>query len=187
MNFIKEIRKFVEDECKKPTNAYGFEPFENHFKPMVECARRLADELGGDREVILIASWLHDIGSIIDGRENHHLSGAEIARKKLIELDYPEDKIELVEKCILNHRGSQNRKRESLEEQIVAEADVISNFENIVGIIKTALVHENKTEKEAKREVLEKLERKWQQLYFKESKKLIKPKRKAVRLLFESR
>jgi hypothetical protein len=44
------------------------------------------------------------------------------------------------------------------------------------------LVHENKTEKETKQEVLEKLERKWQQLHFEESKKLIKLRRDAVRL-----
>jgi uncharacterized protein len=82
---------------------------------MVEWSGKLADQLGGDKEVILIAAWLHDIGSIIDGRKNHHLSGAEIARKKLTEFNYPKDKIELVEKFILNHRGSQNRNRESLE------------------------------------------------------------------------
>lgn len=187
MDVVGEIIKFVEHECRKPTNEYGLEPFENHFKPMVEWAEKLADELGGDKEVILIASWLHDIGSIIDGRENHHTTGSEIARKKLEKFNYSENKIRLVEKCILNHRGSQNRNRESLEEQIVAEADIISNFDNIVGIVKTALVHENKTEKEAKREVLEKLERKWKQLHFKESKELIKPRWEAVKLLFDNK
>jgi uncharacterized protein len=134
--------------------------------------------------VILIASWLHDIGSIIEGRKDHHLTGAKIARKKLIELGFSENKIQLVEKCILHHRGSRNDKRETLEEKIVAEADIISNFDNIVGIINTALVYENKTEKEAKQEVLDKLERKWNQLHFQESRELVKPKLEAVRILF---
>jgi hypothetical protein len=31
INIPKEVRKFVEDEYRKPTNKYGFEPFENHF------------------------------------------------------------------------------------------------------------------------------------------------------------
>jgi hypothetical protein len=83
------------------------------------------------------------------------------------------------------HRGSRDDERKTLEEKIVAEADIISNFDNIVGIVKTALVYENKTEKEAKQEVLDKLERKWKQLYFEESHKLIKPKFEAVRLLFK--
>lgn len=91
----------------------------------------------------------------------------------------------MVEKCILHHRGSRDDERKALEEKIVAEADIISNFNNIVGIVKTALVYENKTEKEAKQEVLDKLERKWKQLHFEESHKLIKPKFEAVRLLFK--
>jgi uncharacterized protein len=184
MNIVEEIRKFVKEECEKPTSKYGFEPFENHFEPMVKWAEKLADKLGGDKEVILIASWLHDIGSIIEGRKDHHLTGAKIARKKLVELDYPEEKIKLVEKCILHHRGSRDDERKTLEEKIVAEADIVSNFDNIVGIVKTALVYENKTEKEAKQEVLDKLERKWKQIHFEESRNLIKPRLEAVRLLF---
>lgn len=151
---------------------------------MVKWAEKLVDKIGGDREVILVASWLHDIGSIIEGRENHHIAGAKIARKKLVELEFSEEKIKLVEKCILHHRGSRNDQRTTLEEQIVAEADVISNFDNIVGIINSALVYENKTEKEAKQEVLNKLERKWNQLHFQESRELVKPKLEAVRILF---
>lgn len=56
MNIVEEIRKFVKDECEKSTSKYGFEPFENHFEPMVEWVEKLADKLGGDKEVILIAS-----------------------------------------------------------------------------------------------------------------------------------
>jgi uncharacterized protein len=181
---VEKIRKFVKNECHKPGNNYGSEVYFKHFEPTAKWAEKLADELGGDKEVVLIAAWMHDIGSIIEGRAEHHLTGSEIARKKLVELNYPENKIRLVEKCILHHRGSRNDKRETLEEQIVAEADIISNFENIAGIFITALVYENKTEAEAEKEVLKKLERKWKQLHFEESRKLIKPKLKAVRLLF---
>ena len=38
--------------------------------PVARYAEILADELGGDKEIILISAWLHDIGSIIHGREN---------------------------------------------------------------------------------------------------------------------
>lgn len=82
-SIVEEIKKFVKEECERPTSKYGFEPFENHFEPMVEWAEKLVDKIGGDREVILIASWLHDIGSIIEGRKNHHVTGSEIARKKI--------------------------------------------------------------------------------------------------------
>ena len=139
----------------------------------------------GDKEVILIATWLHDIGSIVYGRKDHHLTGVKIAEEKLQELQYPAKKIALVKKCILNHRGSQQNKRESIEEQIIAEADVMSNFDNIAGIFKAALVYENKTQGEAKDSVRQKLERKWRQLRFKNSKKLIEPKYQAAMLLLQ--
>jgi len=185
MEIVNEIKNFVESECKKPSSKYGYEPFPHHFVPMVNYAERLTDELGGDKEVILIAAWLHDIGSIIHGREDHHITGAKIAEEKLNELHYPAEKIELVKKCILNHRGSQQNERISLEEQIIAEADVMSNFDNIAGIFKAAYSYENLTQSEAKDSTRQKLERKWEQLHFKNSKDIIKPKFEAVMLLLK--
>jgi uncharacterized protein len=185
MDIINEIKHFVENECKKPSSKYGYEPFPFHFVPMVNYAEKLADELGGDKEVILIAAWLHDIGSIIHGREDHHITGAKIAEEKLIELQYPAEKIELVKKCILNHRGSQQNGSSSIEEQIIAEADVMSNFDNIAGIFKAAFVYEDKTQGEAKDSVRQKLERKWKQLHFENSKKIIRPKFEAAMLLLK--
>ncbi|MEA2065234.1 MAG: HD domain-containing protein [Patescibacteria group bacterium] len=185
MDIINEIKHFVENECKKPSSKYGYEPFPFHFVPMVNYAKKLADELGGDKEIILIAAWLHDIGSIIYGREDHHITSAKVAEEKLKELQYPAEKIELIKKCIFNHRGSQQNGRNSIEEQIIAEVDVLSNFDNIAGIFKAAFVYEDKTQGEAKDSVRQKLERKWKQLHFENSKKIIKPKYEAAILLLK--
>jgi len=185
MDIIKEVKKFVENECKKPGSKYGYEPFSFHFIPMVNYAEKLADELGGDKEVISLAAWLHDIGSIIHGREDHHITGAKIAGEKLKELQYPTEKIKLVKKCILNHRGSGQKERNSIEEQIIAEADAMSNFDNISGVFKAAFVYENKNQGEARDSVRQKLERKWKQLHFDNSKKIIKPKFEAAMLLLK--
>ena len=183
MNIVKEVRKFVEDECKKPSSKYGYEPFTFHFTPVAEYAGKLADELGADKEVVLLAAWLHDIGSIVHGRDDHHITGAKIAEKKLKELEYSEEKIELVKKCILNHRGSTKTKRKSLEEQILAEADTMSNLNNISGIFKAAFVFEKMNQGEAEASVRKKLENKWKQLRFKKSKQMIRPKYEAAMLL----
>ncbi len=185
MDIVNEIKHFVENECKKPSSKYGYDPFLFHFVPMVNYAEKLANELGGDKEVILIAAWLHDIGSIIYGREDHHITSVKVAEEKLKELQYPADKIELVKKCILNHRGSQQNGRDSIEEQIIAEADVLSNFGNIAGIFKAAFVYEDKSQDEAKDSVRQKLERKWKQLHFENSKEIIKPKYEATMLLLK--
>lgn len=185
MDIVKAIKQFVEAECKKPTSKYGYEPYQFHFIPMVRYAEELADEFGADKEIVSIAGWLHDIGSIIDGRENHHISGAKIAEEKLRELNYPENKIERVKNCILNHRGSQNNKGESLEEKIVTEADVLSNFESIGGLFKAAYEFENLNQGEAQKSVKRKLQNKYNQLHFEKSKEIIKPKYDAAMLLLE--
>jgi uncharacterized protein len=183
MDIILEVKNFVEDECKKPTSKYGYEPFPFHLVPVVKYAEKLADQLGGDKEVILIATWLHDIGSIIYGRHDHHITSAKIAQEKLKELGYPAKKIELVKKCILNHRGSMQNLRESIEEKILAEADAMNNFDNIAGLFKAAFVYENLDQGEAKKSVMKKFENKWNQLCFDESKKIIRPKYEAIKLL----
>lgn len=185
MNIVEEIKKFVEEESKKPESKYGYEPFVFHFIPVVKYAEELADELGVDKEVVSLAAWLHDIGSVVHGRKDHHITGAEIAGKKLKELGYPEEKIELVKRCILNHRGSQENNPVSIEEKIISDADALSNFDNLSGIFKAAFVFENLTQGEAKESVRKKLENKWNKLYFDNSKKIIKPKYEAAMILLK--
>jgi uncharacterized protein len=150
---------------------------------MVKYAKKLAALKGGDAEVIEVAAWLHDIGSIVDGRRNHHITGAEIAQKKLTELGYPQAKIELVKKCIQNHRGSRNDKRESIEEIIIAEADAISNFDDIAGLFRVAYTYEGLSRGEARDSVRKKLQNKWSQIHFDESKEMVRPKYEAAMLL----
>ena len=182
---IEEVRRFVEEESKKPTAIQGYEPYLFHFIPVRDHAVQLAEKLGADIEVVEIAAWLHDVGSILYGRENHHITGAEIAENKLKELNYPAEKIKKVKLCILNHRGSVNNSRESVEEQIISDADTISNFENISGIFKAAFVYENLNQGEAKISVREKLQRKYEQLYLEESREIVKPKYEAAMLLLK--
>ncbi len=184
-NIIEKVRKFVEDECRKPTSKYGFEPYEYHFAQVVRHAKQLAKEFGADEEIVEIAGWLHDIGSIMIGRVDHHLTGAKIAGEKLQEFGYPVEKIALVKNCILHHRGSQKMELETLEEQILAEADAMSAFDNIVGVFKAALVYENLTQGEALKSVSKKLESKWNQLKFEKTKEIIRPKYEAFKILFE--
>ncbi|MGM0582888.1 MAG: HD domain-containing protein [Bacteroidota bacterium] len=109
---------------------------------------------------------LHDIGSIVYGRDDHHITGAKIVEKKLKELGYRLDKIEEVKKCILNHMGSMDSERTTIEKRIVTEADVMSHFDNVSGIFKAASVYKGKSQREAAADVRLKLQRKWKQLHF---------------------
>jgi uncharacterized protein len=182
---IHEIRQFVEEECKKPTSKYGYEPFTDHFVPVVKHVRQMAELFKADSEVLEIAAWLHDIGSIVEGRKDHHITGSKIAEKKLLELGYPKEKIKLIKDCIITHRGSQKIKPKSLEAQILIEADTMSAFDNITGLFQCAYTYEKLSRNEARISVKEKLENKWRQLKFKKSKEIIRPKYKAAILLLK--
>lgn len=185
MTITKKVQKFVFKECKKPSSKYGFEPYKYHFVPMVKYAKKLAKEHKTDRELIEIAAWLHDIGSIIYGRKNHHITGTKIAERILKEFKYPENKIEIVKKCILKHRRSIKSKRTSIEEKIIADADALCNFDMIPGIFKAAFIYEGLSQGHAKKSVRKKLKDKYQMLHFESSKKLIRPKYKAAMLLLK--
>jgi len=181
-NIIEEVRKFVEEECKKPTSKYGYEPYIFHFIPMHSYAVILAEKLKADMEIVELAAWLHDIGSIIEGRANHHIVGAEIAERKLRELNYPEERIQLIKKCILNHRGSFPMEKQTKEEQIIADADAMSIFDNIGGIYRAAFTYENKNQGEGTNAVRQKLINSYNKIS-PEAKEIIKPKYNAAMLL----
>lgn len=188
MNFKlleKKVRDFVENECKKPSSNYGYDPFVFHFVPVVKYAQKLADKFEADKEIITIAAWFHDIGSIMCGRENHHITGAKIAEEKLKELGYPQDKIDQIKNCIISHRGSQKIKTNTIEAQILAEADTLSAFNDMTGLYQCAFFYEKLSRAEAKKSVKQKLKNKWNQLRLKGSKKIIEPQYRAAMLLLK--
>lgn len=184
-DLIEQVRKFVEDECQKPTSHYSYEIYFCHFMPVVAHAKNLAKQFTNvDIEVLELAAWLHDIGSVMKGRENHHITGAEIAEEKLKEFGYPQEKIEKVKKCIFSHRGSQELPKESIEAQILADADALSAFDNVSGLFKAAIFCEGLDQITAKRSVKQKLQNSWAKLspY---AKNLIQHKYLAAMILLE--
>jgi uncharacterized protein len=181
-NIIEKVRKFVEEECNK--HSFGNQIFIHHFIPVVNYAKELVKKLGGDLEVIEIAAWLHDIGSIVYNRKDHHITGAKIAVEKLREFGYSEEKIELVKRCIFNHRGSVGNDLESVEEKIIAEADCMAFFDNLEGYFLWTIDVDNiKNQKLIRKSIKQKTLNKWKQLSL-ESKDLIRLKFEATMLLF---
>ncbi len=181
---VEKIRKFVEEECRKPNANYPT-AYWDHFVPVHNYAKQLAEKLRADTEIVEISAWLHDIGSIMNGRKEHHIRGAEIAEKKLSELNYPLKKIQKVKNCILNHRGSVNNSRKTLEEKIIADADSLSHFDNLGGLFQAAFVYEKLNKEEAMKSVLLKLRNSYNKITFEESRELIRLKYHAAMLLFE--
>jgi len=185
ISITEETKKFVESECKKTTSKYGYGPYVEHFIPMVKHSKLLGKKLGGDLEIITLAAWLHDIGSIIYGRKDHHITSAEIANKFLTEKNYDPKKKKLILNCIKNHRQSTNLERKTTEEKVIADADAICNFDMLPGLFYATLVVEKLTPIEASKSIKKKLENKWKRLHFNESKKMIKSKYLAAMQLLE--
>ncbi len=127
---IEKIQNEIETRSNSSENFYGIGAL-YHIKTVEKNAIHLAEVYGADVEIVQLAALLHDIASITkkEYTEEHHIYGAEIAEQLLKDLDYPIEKIELIKKCILNHRGSVLVKKITKEEICVADADAIAHFD----------------------------------------------------------
>lgn len=86
-----------------------------------------------DHEVLELSALLHDVAMTdrtLD-RSRHNEYGSELAEQLLRENGYPEDKIQLVKKCILNHSSKRANFRTTEEERILVDADGLSHFDSI--------------------------------------------------------
>lgn len=185
-NIVEKVRKFVEEECRRNPAGQGFDPYIYHFTIVRDYSLKLAKIFKANTEIVEIAALSHDIGSIIYGREKHHITGTKIMGKKLLELNYPKENIRQVLHCILAHRGSNGIKSKTMEARIISDADAIACFDDIAGIFQAAFCWEGHTSREsANKSVIEKLTRKWDNLYFPESHELVKDKYEAAMLLLK--
>ncbi len=97
----------------------------SHVKRVVRLCDVIRREEGGDREVLRAAAWLHDVGRPLEeetGRDHAEI-GAEIAEALLPELGFPEDKVREVVHAVEAHRYSTGPEPETLEAEILQDAD----------------------------------------------------------------
>lgn len=164
------ITEQIKEELLKRTNAQkekeNFDFWEDHIKYVVKNALELADAYNADKEIVELGALLHDIAmpSKIGPREEHHIYGAQIAEELLTKYNYPKDRIERVKQCVLNHRGSKDLPRNTLEEEIIADADVIAHFDCIPTLFSLAYQRLNLNIEEGTKYVKEKLARDYNKL-----------------------
>ncbi|MBD5534153.1 MAG: HD domain-containing protein [Lachnospiraceae bacterium] len=164
-DILNGLQKEVYSRCQKETNKFGMGCY-YHIAAVVKNAEILSEKYGADREIVMIAAWLHDIASITDYDlyEQHHIHGAEMAYGILKEYDYDDKKIALVQECIKNHRGSINLEKNSPEELCVADADAISHFDSVPSLLHLTYVTKGMDIEEGKEFVKAKLIRSFQKL-----------------------
>ena len=164
-DIIEYLKIEIKNRAGNESNKFGIGVL-YHIEAVAKNAEILANKYNADKEVCIIAAWLHDIASITDYDlyEEHHIHGANIADEILRKFKYDENKVELVKKCILNHRGSTNNRRLSKEEQIIADADAISHFDSIPSLLYLAYREKKMSIEDGINFVKSKLERSFNKL-----------------------
>lgn len=106
-----------------------------HLQEVEKWAGKLiAVKDGNDREIVLLAVWLHDIGRVVGRPENDHAVNSEIeARRFLSEIGEKEEVVEKVAHCVRAHR-CRDVAPETLEARILAASDSASHMTDTVYI-----------------------------------------------------
>ena len=128
---IMERSARFEEQTKGTKDEYNI--YREHIQYVYKYVVLLSKDKNVDKEVLELSALLHDI-SMTDAtldRSRHNEYGADIAEQLLRENDYPEDKVQLVKKCILNHSKRRYEYRDTEEEQILVDADGLSHFDAI--------------------------------------------------------
>ena len=133
MNIVDKIKKYVKKECiiHKNESKYGYDFWNEHIKYVYEKAVFLAKKYNADVEIVSIGALMHDIALIkkVGERSNHHINGVKITDAILKKYGYPQKRIEKVKSCVLHHRTSFDAVTD--EEVCIADADILSHFDNI--------------------------------------------------------
>ena len=128
---IMERSARFEEQTKGTKDEYNI--YREHIQYVYKYVVLLSKDKNVDKEVLELSALLHDI-SMTDmtlDRSRHNEFGADIAERLLRENDYPEDKVQLVKKCILNHSKRRSDYRTTEEERILVDADGLSHFDAI--------------------------------------------------------
>ena len=166
MTITEQIKEELLKRTNKAKEEDNFDFWEEHIKYVVKNALELAEAYNADKEIVELGALLHDIAmpSKVGSREEHHIYGSQIAEELLTKYNYPKDKINRVKECVLRHRGSQDLPRNTLEEEIIADADVIAHFDCIPTLFSLAYQKLNLNIKEGTKYVKDKLARDYNKL-----------------------
>lgn len=160
------IYEEIKKRCESPANTYGIGAWDHHIKIVYKLAKKYANEYNAAPEIVSLAALLHDIASVtnVSYTEEHHIIGAQIAEKLLKKENYPTEKIELIKKCILNHRGSRLVAKNTPEEICIADCDAMAHFYSIPSLLSMVYREKKLSIDEGRQFVLDKLERSYNKM-----------------------
>ena len=180
---INKVYDEVKRRCEAETNFYGMGAWDHHIELVYKLAVANSKKYGADKDIVALAALLHDIASVTnkDFTEEHHIIGAEIAEELLTEYGLEKDKIQLIKKCILNHRGSRLAKKTTPEEICLADSDAMAYFYSIPSLRRMVYAEKKLSIDEGAKFVLDKLTRSYNKLSD-QGKKLVSKRYEAAKL-----
>ncbi|MBN2441879.1 MAG: HD domain-containing protein [Spirochaetales bacterium] len=133
MNIVAEIKREVRALLNGSRGSHDWE----HTERVYRLALHIGKKEGALIEIITLSALLHDIGRSCEaesrGKVCHAEKGAEMAAHLLKKYDLNQKKIDEIIHCIETHRFRNNKHPESLEAQVLFDADKLDSI-GAVGI-----------------------------------------------------
>jgi uncharacterized protein len=147
----------------------------HHIRRVWEHVKQIAKGMDVDWEVLIAATFLHDIGRYYpEGKEKHGPLSALFAEEVLQRINFPKEKIENTLLSIKYHQERfPSSKRTTIESKVLHDADKLDVF-GAIGVSRYLIFHamQNKTLKEIVDYALGNLPLRFKQLELEETKKV---------------
>jgi hypothetical protein len=98
---------------------------ERHCLRQFVIAERLAGDRSFDRELLLCASWLHDLGLFTVSRDPYVTEGARLAERVLEPFDWPPERLQRCMDACEQHHAPRSRLAMGLEVELVRQSDLV--------------------------------------------------------------
>ena len=98
---------------------------ERHCLRQFAIAERLAGDRQFDRELLLCACWLHDIGLFTRSRDPYVTEGARLAARVLEPFGWPPERLQRCMDACEQHHAPRSRMAMGLEVELVRQSDLV--------------------------------------------------------------
>jgi HD domain len=100
-------------------------PMERHCLRQFAIAERLAGDRAFDRELLLCACWLHDVGLFTHSRDPYVTEGARLAARVLEPFGWPPERLQRCMDACEQHHAPRSRMAMGLEVELVRQSDLV--------------------------------------------------------------
>jgi len=125
------------DQCKNHTISTAKERGNNkrileHISSVKKWAEfLLKHHVEADREVVVSAVWLHDIGRLVGDKQTDHAVNSEVESKRFLTAKVDQPKLDAILHCVRAHRCADVQPK-TVEAKIIAAADSAGHMTDIV-------------------------------------------------------